>query len=144
MRENTRKGSRSHQRILLNIPILCAYQKESERIVKVKDLKPKRIKGYLEYKFSQRTARTLHATLPNTHIPSITDKLDASSAVNSSQGTNPMKTVDAASPTIFVSILSDFTHPEAIVSVKESEGSKTIGTVVGLVLVESGDPVNLI
>ncbi|KAK8972757.1 hypothetical protein V6N11_055120 [Hibiscus sabdariffa] len=45
MRENTRKGSCSHQRILLNIPILCACQKEGGRIVKVKDLKPKRIKG---------------------------------------------------------------------------------------------------
>ncbi|KAL4363839.1 hypothetical protein GQ457_04G020000 [Hibiscus cannabinus] len=106
-------------------------------------LEPKRIKGYLEYKFSQRTARTLHATLPNTHIPSITTNLMPRPAVNSSQGKNPMKTVDAASPTIFVSTLRDL-HPEALVSVKESEGSKTIGTVVGLVLVESGDPVNLI
>ncbi|KAL4291118.1 hypothetical protein GQ457_14G016420 [Hibiscus cannabinus] len=29
------------------------YQKEGRKIVKVKDLKPKHIKGYLEYKFSQ-------------------------------------------------------------------------------------------
>ncbi|KAL4362630.1 hypothetical protein GQ457_04G016220 [Hibiscus cannabinus] len=59
MRENTRKGSRYHQRILLNIPVLCAYQEESGRIVQVKDLKPKHIKGYLEYKFSQRSPALL-------------------------------------------------------------------------------------
>ncbi|KAK8517147.1 hypothetical protein V6N13_092432 [Hibiscus sabdariffa] len=50
-----------------------------------------------------------------------------------------MKTVDAASPTVVV-----FTHPDIIVFVKESEGSKTIGTVLGLVAVESSDPVNFI
>ncbi|KAL4334369.1 hypothetical protein GQ457_07G008130 [Hibiscus cannabinus] len=59
MRENTRKGSCSHQRILLNIHVLCAYQNEGGRIVKVKDLKHKRIKGYLEYKFSQRSPALL-------------------------------------------------------------------------------------
>ncbi|KAL4383490.1 hypothetical protein GQ457_15G018240 [Hibiscus cannabinus] len=32
-----------------------SYQKEGRNRVKVKDLKPKRIKGYLEYKFSQKT-----------------------------------------------------------------------------------------
>ncbi|KAL4361774.1 hypothetical protein GQ457_04G020410 [Hibiscus cannabinus] len=30
------------------------HQKEDRRIVKIKDLKPKRIKDYLEYKFSRR------------------------------------------------------------------------------------------
>ncbi|KAL4310928.1 hypothetical protein GQ457_01G019170 [Hibiscus cannabinus] len=35
------------------------YQKEGRKIVKVKDLKPKRIKGYLEYKFSQRSPALL-------------------------------------------------------------------------------------
>ncbi|KAL4333210.1 hypothetical protein GQ457_07G005920 [Hibiscus cannabinus] len=35
------------------------YQKEGRKIVKVKDLKPRRIKGYLEYKFSQRSPALL-------------------------------------------------------------------------------------
>ncbi|KAL4303036.1 hypothetical protein GQ457_10G010080 [Hibiscus cannabinus] len=78
MRENTRKGSRSHQRILLNIPVLCAYQEESGRIVKVKDLKPKRIKGYLEYKFSQRSP----ALLKGTPICLISRELNSSKEVN--------------------------------------------------------------
>ncbi|KAL4383955.1 hypothetical protein GQ457_15G012670 [Hibiscus cannabinus] len=39
--------------------------KEGRKIVKVKDLKPKRIKGYLEYKFSQRSPALLKYLLFN-------------------------------------------------------------------------------
>ncbi|KAK9034850.1 hypothetical protein V6N11_076907 [Hibiscus sabdariffa] len=42
-----------------------AYQKEGRKLVKVKDLKPKRIKGYLEYKFSQRSPALLKYLLFN-------------------------------------------------------------------------------
>ncbi|KAK8487811.1 hypothetical protein V6N12_060891 [Hibiscus sabdariffa] len=75
---------------------------------------------------------------------SITDKIDVSTAVDSSQVASPVKTVDATSPTVVVSTPRYFTHPDVIVFVKESEGSKTIGTVLGLVAVESSDPVNFI
>ncbi|KAK8533238.1 hypothetical protein V6N13_046388 [Hibiscus sabdariffa] len=67
--------------------------------------------------------------------------IHASTAVKSSQGTNHTKIVDAASPKVVVSTPSDFTHPDAIEYVKENEGSKIVGTVVGLVAAESGDPV---
>ncbi|KAL4346681.1 hypothetical protein GQ457_17G010870 [Hibiscus cannabinus] len=42
-----------------------AYQKEGRKRVKVKDLKPKRIKGYLEYKFSQKSPALLKYLLFN-------------------------------------------------------------------------------
>ncbi|KAL4384770.1 hypothetical protein GQ457_15G018310 [Hibiscus cannabinus] len=41
------------------------YQKEGRNRVKVKDLKPKRIKGYLEYKFSQKSPALLKYLLFN-------------------------------------------------------------------------------
>ncbi|KAL4282683.1 hypothetical protein GQ457_16G019220 [Hibiscus cannabinus] len=41
------------------------YQEESRKIVKVKELKPKRIKGYLEYKFSQKSPALLKYLLFN-------------------------------------------------------------------------------
>ncbi|KAL4279347.1 hypothetical protein GQ457_03G013370 [Hibiscus cannabinus] len=53
------------QHIFLNIPIQSAYQKEGRNRVKVKDLKPKRIKDYLEYKFSQRSSALLKYLLFN-------------------------------------------------------------------------------
>ncbi|KAL4304188.1 hypothetical protein GQ457_10G006800 [Hibiscus cannabinus] len=52
-------GYRFHQHIFLNIPIRSAYQKEGRNRVKVKDLKPKQIKDYLEYKFSQKSPALL-------------------------------------------------------------------------------------
>ncbi|KAL4354858.1 hypothetical protein GQ457_06G015010 [Hibiscus cannabinus] len=42
-----------------------AYQKEGRSRVKVKDLKPRRIKDYLEYKFSQRSPALLKYILFN-------------------------------------------------------------------------------
>ncbi|KAL4309406.1 hypothetical protein GQ457_01G018920 [Hibiscus cannabinus] len=36
-----------------------SYQRDDKKLVKVKDLKPKRIQGYLEYKFSQRSPALL-------------------------------------------------------------------------------------
>ncbi|KAL4289938.1 hypothetical protein GQ457_14G015100 [Hibiscus cannabinus] len=44
----------NHTRIFSNIPKGSAYQREGKNKVKVKDLKPKRIKDYLECKISQR------------------------------------------------------------------------------------------
>ncbi|KAL4385956.1 hypothetical protein GQ457_09G027350 [Hibiscus cannabinus] len=44
----------NHTRIFSNIPKGSAYQREGRNKVKVKDLKPKRIKDYLECKISQR------------------------------------------------------------------------------------------
>ncbi|KAL4369733.1 hypothetical protein GQ457_05G019900 [Hibiscus cannabinus] len=42
-----------------------AYPKEGRNRVKVKDLKPKRIKDYLEYKFSQKSPALLKYLLFN-------------------------------------------------------------------------------
>ncbi|KAL4325039.1 hypothetical protein GQ457_11G026360 [Hibiscus cannabinus] len=44
---------------LLLMPPAPSHHKEGQRIVKVEDLKPKRIKDYLEYKFSQRSPALL-------------------------------------------------------------------------------------
>ncbi|GMI71356.1 modifier of snc1, 11 [Hibiscus trionum] len=72
-------------------------------------------------------------------MASATDKPGAGSSAEA----NPEKTVDAASPSTGKSDPpSDFTHPNAELSVKESKDSKTTGTAVGLVVGESGGPVN--
>ncbi|KAL4320061.1 hypothetical protein GQ457_18G009850 [Hibiscus cannabinus] len=54
-----------YSRRSFRIFLLSTYQKEGRKRVKVKDLKPKRIKGYLEYKFSQRSPALLKYLLFN-------------------------------------------------------------------------------
>ncbi|KAL4364357.1 hypothetical protein GQ457_04G029430 [Hibiscus cannabinus] len=51
---NEEKEGINHTRIFSNIPKGSAYQREGRNKVKVKDLKPKRIKDYLECKINQR------------------------------------------------------------------------------------------
>ncbi|KAL4376232.1 hypothetical protein GQ457_02G032710 [Hibiscus cannabinus] len=52
-------------RIFFNIPKGSVYQREGRIKIKVKDLKPKRIKDYLEYKISQRSPALLKYFLFN-------------------------------------------------------------------------------
>ncbi|KAL4378757.1 hypothetical protein GQ457_02G024100 [Hibiscus cannabinus] len=54
------------------------YQRKREKLVKVKDLKLKRIKGYLEYKFIQRSP----ALLKGTSICLISRELNSRNEVN--------------------------------------------------------------
>ncbi|KAE8654296.1 TerC integral membrane domain-containing protein isoform 1 [Hibiscus syriacus] len=71
-------------------------------------------------------------------MASTTDKPSASTAE-----ANPGKTVDAPSPSTYKSDPpSNLTHPDAELSVKESEDSKTSGTAAALVAGESGGPVD--
>ncbi|KAL4313342.1 hypothetical protein GQ457_01G017460 [Hibiscus cannabinus] len=53
-RDVAAKEGINHTKIFSNIPKGSAYQREGRNKVKVKDLKPKRIKDYLECKISQR------------------------------------------------------------------------------------------
>ncbi|KAL4354711.1 hypothetical protein GQ457_06G015180 [Hibiscus cannabinus] len=51
---------------------ILSHQKEGRpRLVKVKDLKPKRIKGYLEYKFSRRSPTLLKELNPRNEVNTV-------------------------------------------------------------------------
>ncbi|KAL4283110.1 hypothetical protein GQ457_16G023130 [Hibiscus cannabinus] len=72
-------------------------------------------------------------------MASATEKPGAASSAEA----NPEKTLDAVSPSTGMSDPpSDSPHPNAELSVKESEDSKTAGAAAGLVAGESGGPVN--
>ncbi|KAL4347364.1 hypothetical protein GQ457_17G006780 [Hibiscus cannabinus] len=64
-RRTYQQGRRIHIRIFSYIPKRGTYQQESRIKVKDKDLKPKRIKDYLECKISQRSPALLKYLLFN-------------------------------------------------------------------------------
>ncbi|KAL4376211.1 hypothetical protein GQ457_02G023570 [Hibiscus cannabinus] len=64
-RRTYQQGRRNHIRIFSYIPKGGTYQREGGIKVKVKDLKPKRIKDYLECKISQRSPTLLKYLLFN-------------------------------------------------------------------------------